>query len=136
MPHVLRFSAELENLATVRSFLLEAGQALLVPRRALEDLTLAVDEVVTNIIVHGYRGQAGEIEVEIRREGDTLTVSVRDQAPLFDPTGLADPDITLPLESRPLGRLGVFLARKHVDSLEHRVHHLGGNELILTKRVG
>lgn len=135
MRHILRLSAELKNLAAIRRFLLEAGRQLHGSAQALDDLTLAVDEMVTNIIRHGYRGQAGQIEIEIRREAGALIVYLRDQAPVFDPTSLPDPDITLPLELRPIGGLGVFLARKRVDSLKHRVHRLGGNELILTKQV-
>jgi serine/threonine-protein kinase RsbW len=136
MPHILRLPAELKNLAVIRQFLEEAGRQLRSSDRALDDLTLAVDEMATNIILHGYGNQPGEIELEVTREAAALVVYLRDQAPVFDPTGLPDPDITLPLDQRPIGGLGVFLARKRVDSLKHRPRARGGNELIFTKYIG
>ena len=98
-------------------------------------LVLAVDEVVTNIIQHGYRGQPGEIDIEIERRPDAAVVYVRDQAPPFDPTRLPDPDITLPLEQRPEGGMGVYLARRSVDDMSHQVTDQGGNQLTLTKKT-
>jgi serine/threonine-protein kinase RsbW len=136
MPHILRLPAELKNLAVIRQFLEEAGRQLQSSDRALDDLTLAVDEMATNIILHGYGDQPGEIELEVTREAAALVVYLRDQAPVFDPTSLPDPDITLPLDQRPIGGLGVFLARKRVDSLKHRPQARGGNELIFTKQIG
>lgn len=136
MSHQLRFSADLKNLAAIRHFLLETGRHLQVPVQALDDLTLAVDEMATNIIMHGYRNQPGEIEIEIKRTDGNLIVYLRDEAPVFDPTGLPDPDTTLPLDQRPIGGLGVFLARKRVDTLTHQAQTQGGNQLTLVKHIG
>ncbi len=67
----------------------------------IDPRVLAVDELAANTIVHGYRGQPGTIEVEIERTAEALMVRRRDQAPPFDPTRLAEPDTSLPLEQRP-----------------------------------
>ena len=40
------------------------------------------------VLVHGYQGELGMIEIAVRREADALVVRVRDQAPPFDPTGI------------------------------------------------
>jgi anti-sigma regulatory factor (Ser/Thr protein kinase) len=98
-------------------------------------LVLATDEVVTNIIVHGYEGREGTIEIEMERQGQDVLVRVRDQAPPFDSTAVPPPDLTLPLEKRPLGGLGVYLARRVVDEMSYRAGVQGGNELTLVKRV-
>jgi hypothetical protein len=42
--------------------------------------------------------------------------------------------MTLPLEKRPPGGLGIHLIRQTIDSLFHRVTASGGNQLILIKR--
>ncbi len=60
---------------------------------------------------------------------------MRDRAPPFDPTRLPDPDLTLSLEERPVGRMGVFLTRQLVDAVTYRLTGEGGNELTLTKRA-
>lgn len=61
-------------------------------------------------------------------------VCCRDQAPLFDPTNAPEPDMSLPLDLRPLGGLGVFLIRQYMDEMSYRVTPQGGNELTLVKR--
>ena len=50
---------------------------------ARSDLALAVTELCTNIIRHGYRGADGTIEVRATVSGQTFEVTVVDQAPVF-----------------------------------------------------
>ena len=132
---MLRIAAELNNLTVLRRFVREAATALAAPAETIDNLVLAVDESATNIIMHGYCGQPGEIEIEIRRAQDALVIYLRDQAPPFDPTRLPAPDVTLPLEQRPIGGLGVYLTRQLVDSVTHCLTSQGGNELTLIKKI-
>ncbi len=95
----------------------------------------AVDECVCNIIVHGYRGRPGSIEIALWGSQESLVVRLRDQALPFDPTAVPSPDVTSPLEQRPLGGLGIHLARYLVDEMTYRQLPEGGNELTLVKRI-
>ena len=131
----LRISAELKQLVVIRRFIEETATAFKADPSAILDMLQAVDEAATNIIVHGYRGQPGMIEIEVRREGDSLVVRLRDQATPFDPTAVPPPDLTLPLEKRPLGGMGIYLARQLMDEMTHRVTSQGGNELTLVKKT-
>lgn len=133
--HVLSIAAKVENLAEIRSFVREAAVVLGAEPEAVTDLVLAADEVASNIMLHGYRGRGGIIELEVERQGADLIVRVRDQAPLFDPTCTPVPDLTLPPEERPLGGLGIYLARRVVDEMSHCVGTQGGNELTMIKRI-
>jgi serine/threonine-protein kinase RsbW len=45
------------------------------------------------------------------------------------------PDLTLPLEERPLGKLGLFLVWHLIDEVTYRAPPEGGNELTLTKKL-
>jgi len=132
----LCIAARAEHLAKIRHFVEHTAAALGAGQEEIDDLVLAVDEAATNVIVHGYQCQPGLIEVEVGRQGDALLVRLRDGAPLFDPTLLPMPDVTLPLEMRPLGGLGIFLMRQSVDEMTYRVTPEGGNELTLIKRIG
>ncbi|MEZ4515985.1 MAG: ATP-binding protein [Chloroflexota bacterium] len=51
-------------------------------------MVLAVNEAVTNILVHGYRGRPGNVEIGIERAGNDLIVILRDQAHAYDPTAV------------------------------------------------
>lgn len=127
-------AAGLDDLAAMRQFVEDTVTAVCPNPDAISDLIIAINEAVTNVIVHGYRGQPGAIEIVIERN-DRLRVHIRDEAPPFDPTSVAAPDVTLPLEKRPLGGMGVHMMRQFVDVLTYRAISSGGNELILEKEV-
>ena len=131
----LRVAADVAQLATIRAFVEQQAHALGVDASEIYDLILAVNEVATNIVVHGYRNQPGVIEIDLRRQGEAIEIRLRDQAPLFDPTGVPVPDLTLPLQKRPLGGMGVHVTRQIMDAVRYRVTPVGGNELVLVKRV-
>lgn len=130
----LRVLADLKELAAIRRFIQETATALRADPAAIADAVVAVNEAVTNIIVHGYQDQPGMIEIELRREVDTLVVRLYDQAPSFDPLTVSPPDLTLPLEKRPFGKMGVYMIRQLMDEVTHRVTPQGGNELTLIKK--
>jgi serine/threonine-protein kinase RsbW len=132
--HSLRIDADLKELERMRRFVETQTAALNVDPSAVYDVLLAVNEMVTNIIVHGYRGESGSIEVDIRPDGGDLVARLRDRSPPFDPTLVPAPDTTMPLHLRPPGGMGVHLARRLMDSMAYQVAEHGGNELTLVKR--
>lgn len=127
------FSAALDNLERMRNYIAQAAHDLQVPRVTSSDVVQAVDEVVTNIIVHGYQGADGVITLGVERQGNQLIVSVRDWARPFDPTDIPPPDLSLGLEQRRPGGLGVYMVRQLVDQIQYRAPAEGGNELMLVK---
>jgi serine/threonine-protein kinase RsbW len=131
----LCLAAELKNLAVIRGFVQESAAALDVAPAIISDLLLAVDEAVANVIIHGYQGQQGTIEIEVKREAMEVAVHVRDNAPPFDPTDVPSPDLTRPLGERPPGGLGIHLIRQYIDKAIHRLTPQGGNELVLKKSI-
>lgn len=132
----LVISAELSNLAKIRRFIEKRSVVLELSPEATGDIRLAVDEAAANIILHGYQGKPGNIEVEMIRNDDDVIVCLRDSAPVFDPTTVPPPDLTIPFFQRPPGGMGVHLIRQAVDKIYHRTSASGGNELTLVKRDG
>jgi anti-sigma regulatory factor (Ser/Thr protein kinase) len=120
----LRVGASLEVLSAVGAFVLEAAHQAGLDRRATYRLRLAVDEIVTNVIVHGKpREHSGDGEIRLRAEMDehTLQITLEDRGPAFNPLEREGPDQDLekPLEQRPIGGLGVFLAARGVDRFQY-----------------
>jgi serine/threonine-protein kinase RsbW len=135
-PHAsLRIAAKLENLAAIRRFVEETAIAFGIQPAVVTGIVLAVDEAASNIVVHGYQGQPGTIEIEVKRERAALLICLRDEASPFDPTSVPAPDTTLPLEQRASGGLGIHLIRHMMDEVTHRTIPQGGNELVLVKRL-
>jgi serine/threonine-protein kinase RsbW len=128
-------AARLTDLAAIRAFVTEAATELGADPSTVPDLVIAVNESVANIIRHGYLGVPGPIEVELERRPGTIVVRLRDEAPPFDPTRVPSPDLTVPLERRRAGGLGVHLTRTCVDAVTHRARPDSGNQLTLVKSL-
>ena len=119
------------GLAEVRAFVRETIGPV-ASDEELSDLVQAVDELSCNILEHGYRG-SGLVEVSIAAADDRVVIRLRDRAPAFDPRTVPEPRLDLPLEQRPLGGMGIHLARTLTDGFDHRILPDGGNETTLTK---
>jgi serine/threonine-protein kinase RsbW len=127
--------AGLECLGDVRRTVRTGAAAAGAGEEATDDLVQAVDEWVTNVILHGYRGGSGPVEVTVERVGEDLVVRVRDEAPVFDPATVPPFDSSVPLERRRLGGMGVHLMRELTDAIEHRAAPGGGNQVTLRRRL-
>jgi anti-sigma regulatory factor (Ser/Thr protein kinase) len=105
------------------------------PLRCVTSLHLAIEEHLSNIISYGYNpGQSGTIHVRLRLEPTTLAIEVEDDARPFDPLTAAEPDTALPLDSKPLGGLGLLMIRRSVDEAAYRRAN-NRNLLTLRKRL-
>ena len=113
--------ATLESLGAIAEYVLAAATSAGLDKRASYHLRLAVDEIVTNIIVHGYADADLPGTLGLRAEIDdrTPTISIEDSGVAYDPRQTPVPDTSLPLEERPIGGLGVYLAMKSVDEFHY-----------------
>jgi anti-sigma regulatory factor (Ser/Thr protein kinase) len=123
------------RLAEVRALVRAYARDVGADEEAVSDLVQAVDELACNVIEHGYRGVEGSIEIGLATVDGAIQVRIRDAAPPFDPGTVAEPRLDLPLDQRPLGGMGVHLARTLTDGMDHRILPGGGNETTLTKLV-
>jgi serine/threonine-protein kinase RsbW len=130
-PATLRLHTDLGRLAEVRAFVRQAARGRGADETLVADLVQAVDEWVTNIVVHGYRGAGGPVEVVVERSGDAIEASIRDEAPAFDPATAPAFDPDLPLERRRFGGMGIHLIRDLAERFEHRDLLGGGNEVTI-----
>ncbi|MGN5376594.1 ATP-binding protein [Streptomyces lasalocidi] len=118
----LRVPATIESLEPVTDFVLRLGKKARLPETSLYRLRLAADELATNIVLHGYRGEPGEITVDGGIDPGDVWVRFQDDAPAFDPRqGMQQPALDVPLAERQIGGLGVFLAFTAVDTFEYEL---------------
>lgn len=129
----LSVKASLENLQVIRQYIDQVGALLGVNEKALGDLRLAVDEAVTNVILHGYGDLDGKVELHMEGDGDTVIIRIRDQAKTFDSSHVNEPQLDTALKDRPFGGMGIFLIKKMTDEAEFLPLPGGGNEIRLVK---
>ncbi|MEW5735665.1 MAG: ATP-binding protein [Thermodesulfobacteriota bacterium] len=130
------FPNDLSQLAGLTELVSEAADIMDVHQRCLFELTLAVEEIFTNIVKYAFDDKAPHtIRVSMEKVGERVLVTrFEDDGKPFDPTRAAEPDLNLPVELRPVGKLGIFLVKKIMDSMTYeRVE--GKNVITLTKTM-
>lgn len=131
----LRLQADDCQLAPVRQFVGQVGKDLGLDKKTIYDLQLALDEACANTIEHGYGGQGGQIEVTIEATETSIRITLRDWGAAFDPGAVPAPDVTSPLEQRPLGGLGLFIMHQLMDDVQFEFDAETGNTLTMLKRL-
>lgn len=133
----LQIPASVENLAAVRAFVRDAVADFSGSKRVADDLVQACDEATCNVMLHGYRGKPGDIEIEAAVRDRNIEIRILDRAPTFDPTAAEPRDQSRPpAPTRPGGMgVGIELLRGLTDEVHHSVRPDGGNELTLVRSM-
>jgi serine/threonine-protein kinase RsbW len=126
-------SAEEGNLAEAMAFLHGCWESMSLPDELLFPFELALEEVFMNVAMHGGgECSPSTVWLELERGDDTLSLSLSDNGPAFDPLTLPTPDLDAPIEERPVGGLGVHLVRQMMDGVSY-AYRDGRNTLRMWK---
>jgi len=83
-------------------------------------MNLAMEEAVVNVMNYGYpKGMLGNVNIEAQINEKRLKFVISDHGTPFDPTEKEDADVTLSVEERPIGGLGIYLVRQIMDSVNY-----------------
>lgn len=133
----LRIENRLEESEKLVPFIESVGNDLRLSPQVVSSLTLALEEALVNVILYAYsEGEKGKIELRTAwNDGDSrLTFELVDSGKPFDPTKAEEADITLGVEERPIGGLGILLMRKIMDTVDYR-REGEKNILIMSKNI-
>ena len=126
----LQAAPELESIPKVCQFLEQTLEEQGAPMKAIAQVNIAADEIFSNIA--RYSGAAAaQVDCEIMA-GRAVIRFVDDGQP-YDPTGQPEPDITLPVEEREIGGLGILMVRRTMDEVSYE-YEAGRNILTIEKR--
>lgn len=131
---VLTVDAITENLQQVIDFVdgvLEENGASI---KTQTQVDLAVEEIFVNIANYAYGDKVGKAEISIENNNSELTFMFKDSGVSYNPLEKPDPDITLSVDEREIGGLGIFLAKKNMDSVSYEYAD-GFNILTMKKRL-
>jgi len=124
--------AELEKVALwVEAFGAEKG----VPRTAVNDLNLSLDEILNNTVSYGYSDQDDhEIMVNIWLAGDFLIAEVQDDGMPYDPRQQTVASLSGGVRERQPGGLGVHFVKALMDEIGYA--RIGNyNKLTLKRKI-
>ena len=93
------------------------------------------DELLTNIVSYGYEDTDEHwIDVHFGVDDGVLKVEIVDDSKPYNILERDDPDISLSMEDKPIGGLGVFLIKKLMSSVDYYTKE-GKNHLVMTKEL-
>lgn len=97
-------------------------------------VSLVIDELAQNVVDYSYEDGVGDVEVEVTSEPEAVIIEIIDEGRPFDPlTEAPEPDLTSPIEDRPIGGLGVHFTKTLMDDVEY-CRESGKNRLKIVAR--
>lgn len=124
-----------ESIASASAQAEEWLQAHHPSAQTLNLLLITIEELVINCIDYGYDDdKVHTIRLELSIGGRNLSITVVDDGHPFDPLSRPSPDLSLPVQARPVGGLGIYLLRQLADEIAYQRRD-GFNELTITKRL-
>ena len=130
------FPAKTESLSDVIGFTEETLEGFDCPMKTQMAICVAIEEVFVNVARYAYPESSGDMTLSIAFDEDNglITFRMTDKGVPFDPLAKPDPDITLSAEDREIGGLGIFIAKKTMDSLSYSYEN-GENVLTMMKKI-
>ena len=114
----------IDSLGAIAEYVKQVATIADLNRKDAYKLRLAVDEVATNIITHGYEeaGRLGNIYLSADLDPSHLTLTVEDTGIIYNPTDKATLNkeyLSQTLETRQVGGLGIHLVLESMDEFRY-----------------
>jgi serine/threonine-protein kinase RsbW len=131
----IQVAADVKEIERLNKIVRQFGELHDVPSRTLYAVNLALDELVTNVILYGFKDASGQaVTVQVSTAAGELIAAVVDDGGEFNPLEVLPPDVAAPLEERELGGLGIHLVRSLMDQVTYERSD-GKNVLTVRKRI-
>lgn len=123
---------DVQEVPQLAAFVDEVCEAVGFDASTTMKMNLAIEEAVVNVMSYAYPiGVRGEVRLQAEANDARMKIIISDDGMPFDPTEKPDVDITLSVEERSIGGLGIHLVRQIMDSINYERE---GNQNIFTLR--
>lgn len=96
------------------------GQSNRFSNSTIFELSLAIEEILTNIIMHGYiDGGEHSIEIKYLFNDNTFLIEFIDDGIPFNPVEFTPTIQNVELKEKQIGGLGIYIIKKYVDSITY-----------------
>lgn len=113
------------SIKTITEFIENTLKEWEVPMKVANKVQLAVDEIYSNIV---YYSQAKNAGITLTGNEKKLSLLFEDDGIPYDPTTAQEPDVTLTVEERDIGGLGIFMVKKLASDIQYE-NAMGKNKL-------
>ena len=126
---------DIQQIPQLAEFIETIAEEIELDQGLAMSLNLALEEAVTNVILYAYpEGSDGLVDIEAIISKAKLKFIISDSGKEFDPTAAPEADVSLGVEDRPIGGLGIYLVRKIMDTVSYERAD-GKNILSMTKKL-
>ncbi len=134
-PMIHYAEAALADIEAVTEFADAEMEKLGVSQKSIIQMNIAIDEIYSNIVNHGYAGGKGPVTVQVLQRDNPNRVILRfiDEGVPYNPLTRKDPDISLSVEDRGIGGLGIYMVKKMMDDMRYEYAN-GQNILSIMKK--
>lgn len=131
--NTITVTAKLGNLDSVLEFMNDELEAHDCSMKLMMQLAIVVEELFVNIAHYAYAPGEGEVAITVDAS-DGFMMRFEDSGVPYNPLEKDDPDITVGVEDRDIGGLGIFMSKKMMDSMEYE-YVCGKNVLTIRKAI-
>lgn len=126
--------AKIENIDVVTDFVNTFLEENSCPMKIQMQIDVVIDEIFGNIAYYAYGSGSGNASVQVGIEEATrkIVLIFSDQGIPYNPLENKDPDITLNLEEREIGGLGIYMVKKMMDELSYE--YADGQNILRMKK--
>lgn len=117
----LTLEATIANIDVVTDFINEKLDEMDCPMKAQLQIDVAIDELFGNIAHYAYEPEVGIATICIEKldAPSGVTITFIDGGKPYNPLQKDDPDVTLLVDERKVGGLGIYMVKKTMDGMEY-----------------
>jgi len=132
----VRITNQRDQIDTVRKFFDDYSKDNKLTEKTVHDIQMALDELLTNIVNYGYEDtDEHQIDIHFGVNDDAVKVEIVDDSKPYNILEKDNPDISLSVEDKPIGGLGIFLIKKLMSNVDYYTEE-GKNHLVMIKELG
>jgi anti-sigma regulatory factor (Ser/Thr protein kinase) len=129
----IEFKNDLSELDQLCRQMEEFGESLMLSKKCCFNIILAMEEICSNIISHGFKDEFEHmIKIDARHQKGILEIRIEDDGIPFNPTAVEPPDLNCPVEEREVGGLGCHLVNSLMDDVQYQ--RVGNKNILILKK--
>ena len=130
---ILKAKATLKNLDLFLSFVEKFAKEKGINATLSSELVLVAEEILVNVVNYAYPpAGSGDMEIKLSIDKKVLSFCLIDEGIPFDMNLADDPDLTLTVDEKEIGGMGIYLVKHIMDEIRYERKD-NKNILILTK---
>ena len=125
---------QIEELERLAVFVEGVAEELGLDPELTMNINLALEEVVSNVILYAYPREMGEkITIMAQSDSHNLMFTITDKGKEFDPTQVEEADITLSAENREIDGLSIYIVKNIMNEVTYQ--RLDGKNMLTLKKT-